>query len=266
METKSGRRPYLILLLLFGISGLLLATTVDVGLTDVAGVTETLPDTLGSSWTGHTVLYCHNPYCGRGWLEKDVPPGEDGQRHCPENYRGEPCGGELRTQSLGEYLVLPKDTLITKKQYQQTREPRRKVDVAVVLSGEDRTSIHRPETCTQAQGHTIDSAQVIDVDLPDGRKLGVMVLNLRRQLHGGRTLNSYYAYWFTGKDRDTPHHHERTLWMIMDQVFRNVAHRWAYISVAGERSAVADDTAHFDEIREVVSLLYPQIRLTGEKK
>jgi hypothetical protein len=261
MEKTPGFRPYLILLVLFGISGLLLATTVDVGITDEAGVRLELPTSLGDAWTGHEVVFCHNPYCGRSWLVKDLTPDAGGKTVCPENYRGEPCGGELRTMALGEYQILPKDTVIFKKQYQHNLDPERTVHVAVVLSGEDRTSIHRPETCTQAQGNTIDLAHVIQVPLANGRELGVMVLDLRRVLPGGRVLKSYYAYWFSGKDRDTPHHHERVLWMSLDRVFRSVAHRWAYIAVAGERSPEEGNNAHHAEIREIVALLYPQIRL-----
>ncbi len=266
MAKTSLLHPYVILFALLGATALLLALTVDVTLTDESGVRTELPETLGDTWRGDEVLFCHNRFCGRSWLAGDVDPGPDGLRHCPRNYRDEPCDGELRTLSIGEYEILPKDTVIFKKEYHRLDAPEREVNVSVVLSGEDRTSIHRPETCMQAQGNTIVSTPVIEVPLQGQAPLKVMVLNLNRTLPGGRQLPSYYAYWFSGKDRDTPHHHERALWMSMDRVFRGVAHRWAYIAVAGRRELDDFDTTHHEEIREVVGLLYPAIRVRGDER
>jgi len=253
------------LLLLIGLilftAGVVIAVDIQVGST--AGVKEMLPTTLGDSWTGDEVLFCHDPTCGRSWLTQNVEVNSDGVRTCPENWQGEPCGGSLKTMSLGEMLVLPKDTAILKKQYVHTDQAGKKVFCSVVFSGEHRSSIHRPETCMVGQGHTIEQASVIDVPFPDRDPLQVMVLHLSKRITPERMHHSYYAYWFVGNERETPYHHERMFWMALDRIFKNITHRWAYIAVAGERSADLSDTSHFDEIREVVRKLYPQIALEG---
>jgi len=261
MEAKTGIRPHLILLGLFALTGALLAFTVDVRITDQAGVRTRLPDTLGDDWVGHEVLFCQDPACGRSWLARELEEKEEGARLCPRNWQGEPCGGALATMSRGERLILPEDTEIFKKQYFHQTRSDETVFASVVLSGKDRSSIHRPETCMQGQGNDIDSIEVIDVPLEGRPPLRVMVLNLKKQIGPNTMRYTYYAYWFVGKDRETPYHWERLLWMAFDRVFRNVAHRWAYLAVSGERPDDLENTAHHQQIREVVGKLYPKMVL-----
>lgn len=260
------KHPTLILSLLFGITAVLLLFTVDVSVTDEAGVREALPGNLGSKWVGNDVLFCQKPECGRSWLDDDVQADEDGIKRCPRNWQDEPCGGELLNMSLGEKLVLPRDTVMMKKQYFEVEHPENTVFTSVVLSGKDRTSIHRPEVCMDAQGNVIENSFILDVPLESGQILRVKVLLLNKKFSENYTRFSYYAYFFVGKDRTTPLHFERLLWMSLDRIFRNVAHRWAYIAVSGERSPFADDSVYQDEIRDVIGKLYPQISLLDPTK
>lgn len=263
MEKKPGLRQYLNLFLLFGITGLLLGFTVDVSVTDEAGILTKLPDRLGDQWTGHDILFCHSLHCGRDWLVRDLEPNQDGVYTCPMDFRGNPCGGKLHTMSLGEWDILPKDTVLLKKRYFHNENPERTVFASIVLSGDDRSSIHRPEVCMVGQGNRIESSEVIEVSLDGREPLRVMVLNMSRTIPGHPTFHTYYAYWFVGKDKETPHHLERAVWMAWDRVFRNVSHRWAYLAVSGPRAADLSDTSHHEQIREIVASLYPQISLIG---
>jgi len=107
------------------------------------------------------------------------------------------------------------------------------------------------------------SDEVIEVDLPGRESLGVMVLNMDQKVRGGDVpmiIPQYYAYWFVGKDRETPHHLERMFWMAYDRIVRNVAHRWAYLSVAGIRD-VDGGRLYIEEIKDFVRDFYPQISL-----
>jgi hypothetical protein len=245
---------------------LLLLFTVDVTVTDEAGVRAMLPRTLGSAWSGDDVLFCQNPHCGRSWLTRQVTPDEAGLRICPENWQGEACGGELYTMSLGEKIALPADTVMLKKQYVKMDNPEETVFTSVVLSGRERSSIHRPEVCMVAQGNVIESREVISVPMQKGPPLKVMVMHLSRRFSPQYTRHSYYAYFFVGRDRTTPYHAERLIWMALDRIFRNVAHQWAYIAVSGERDADLENKEHYDEIRDVVSRLYPEISLLDNAK
>lgn len=262
---KSGfsLNPFLTLGVLFLATALMLIYTVDISVTDEAGVREELPETLGDTWVGRDVLFCQDPKCGRSWLTDDLTPDGEGEYHCPTNWQGEACGGELLGMSLGEKLILPRDTVIMKKQYTHTGDPENTVFTSVVLSGKDRTSIHRPENCLDAQGNIIEQSKMLEVPLDNGGTLKVQVLMLYKKHNGQHVRHSYYAYFFIGKDRVTHLHFERALWMSLDRVFRNVAHRWAYIAVFGERSPFDDDDFEA-EIREVIGKLYPQISLLEE--
>jgi len=260
-QKNSPFKTSLTLLILFGITSLFLVFTIDVTISDEAGVKTYLPKHLEDSWEGFDVLFCQKPTCGRSWLTRDITFDVDGVGTCPTNWQGEDCGGEMFSMSAGEKLVLPHDTLILKKQYFGQVDPEQTVFTSVVLSGKDRTSIHRPEICMVAQGNTIESREVIEVPMENGPAIKVMVMNMTKRFSNGFTRHSYYAYFFVGRDRTTPYHFERLAWMSLDRIFRNVAHKWAYIAVAGERGSDLTSTAHYEEIKDVVSKLYPEISL-----
>lgn len=265
METTTRLRPHLILAALFLLTGALLLFTVEVRESDLAGIRSELPDHLEDQWVGYEVLFCQDLSCGRSWLVKDLEPEPDGSYLCPENRRGEPCGAELDTKSIGENLVLPSDTIIFKKQYFNLADRDQTVFVSVVLSGKDRTSIHRPEICMPTQGNTIETREVIDVPLADrDEPLQVMVLNMTTEDVRGNRRHSYYAYWFVGNGRETPHHWERMLWMSSDRVLHNVSHRWAYIGVSGQRTEDLSDTSHHREIQNVIGALHPELVLEAD--
>ena len=50
---------------------------------------------------------------------------------------------------------LPPDTGFSRKSYVNLLHPEQEVNISIVLSGKDRTSIHRPELCLVGQGWTI---------------------------------------------------------------------------------------------------------------
>ncbi len=261
METKAGIRQYIILISLFGVTALLLGFTVDIRISDEAGVRTFLPDELGDDWRGYDVVFCHNKQCGRSWLKRELPTNEEGDYVCPRDYQDNECGGKLHPMAYGEWDNLPKDTTIFKKQYFNANVSNLTAFCSVVLSGQDRSSIHRPQVCLVGQGNEIVKQEPIDVNIAGGKPLGVMVLNLIKTAPNGAKFHTYYAYWFVGKDRETPHHVQRMVWMGLDRIFRNVSHRWAYIAVSGNRPDPEDDSKHHEIIRDVVGKLYPQITL-----
>ena len=112
------------------------------------------------------------------------------------------------------------------------------------------------------QGNEIIKSTVIQVPMKERKPLDVMVLDLIRRHRVGDEVvegTTYYAYWFVGKDRETASHIKRMVWMGTDRIFRNVAHRWAYISVGGIREKEGD--AHHQEVSSLLHDLYPQISL-----
>lgn len=240
--------PYLTVIGLMLATSLSLAFSVDVKLSDVAGVKTELPDQVGR-WTGEDILFCQSNRCQRAVSVKEVKV----ENTCPS------CNGTLDPMSIVEKQMLPADTVLRKKRY--TNERGDVVFASLVLSGKERASIHRPEVCLVGQGTEIIGSEVIDVEMAGRDPLGVKVLNLNHVVPGNppRVFGSYYAYWFVGNNRETPHHIERMMWMATDRIFHNVAHRWAYIAVSGNRDLKTSD--HEVQAAEVIRDLYPQIAL-----
>lgn len=244
-------RPYFLIIGLLVLTSLALATTVDVNLTDTAGIRMALPDHI-AEWQGDEIRYCLNSACQRIWLASQLTNMEV----CPA------CGGPLDGMSYAERRLLPPDTVILKKRYTNRRGE--SLVVSIVLSGKERASIHRPQVCLVGQGREIVKSRVVEVPLQGRRPVKVMLLDLL--VHPGRLAGpsqlrgEYYAYWFVGSGRETPFHLERMFWMAWDRVVHNLAHRWAYIAVAGDRNL--SDDKHVEKVRRLIHDLYPHLTRT----
>lgn len=244
-------RPFIIVIVLLVLAVLALQFTVEVRVVDQAGVSMALPPRLGD-WRGSELRFCHNAACLKEFAREQL---KDAGK-CPA------CGAELFTMTLIEYESLPKDTEFLKGKY--TNSVGEDVFVSIVLSGRERESIHRPERCLVGQGNSIQKSYVLEAPMVGHTPLGVMVLETTRSLDartGRRTLNGYYAYWFAGQGRETPHHWERMFWLGWDRIIHSVAHRWAYIAIAGRREV--DSDKYQKQIKNFAGLLYPQIKLAG---
>jgi hypothetical protein len=226
-----------------------LAFTVDVDVSDEAGIVVSLPDAVGA-FHGDELRFCQEVSC-----QETVPMSEtDNRDECPK------CGGKLDSMSRSERALLPADTIVLKKRYES---PEHEVLFAsIVMSGAERASIHRPQICLVGQGNEIVHSEVEHVPVAGRKKLDVMVLDMLRRWRTPdgqqREHPSYYAYWFVGKNRETASHTMRMFWMAFDRVFLNTSHRWAYISVSGNRD---EEGAYRERMKAFVSELYPHMLL-----
>lgn len=253
METKIFK-PFLIVVSLMVLASLALAFTVDVKLNDIPGVVMKLPSTLEGGWVGNELRYCHNEECystsalrGQYYMrDLDIPD------ICPD------CGESLHTMSWAEYGVLPKDTEFVKSAF--TNEAGGRMFTSIVLSGQERSSIHRPQRCLKGQGNSIMNEHTMEVEIEGRKPLKVAVIETERLYHteeGAQTYFGFYAYWFVGQDRETASHYSRMFWLGWDRVVRSVSHRWAYVAVSGEREAEGRD--YEEKITDFVRLVYPYI-------
>jgi hypothetical protein len=245
------------------IAALALAFTVDVTLSDKAGVSMKLPATLDSGWFGDELRYSHNAENPKQYRASEL-----------ELPNIDPVTGEkLFTMSLPEYDALPHDTEFLKSIY--TNDAADQVFVSIVLSGRERDSIHRPERCLVGQGSTIVNQhfwnvvmpQIIEVPLEGREPLKVAVLETIRNYRGAdgerKTYYGYYAYWFVGQGRETPSHYMRMLWLAWDRIVYSISHKWAYIVVAGDR-ADEKSKAYEQQITEFVQKLYPHLLINQQ--
>lgn len=205
------------------------------------GVRTELPARV-DGWQGEQIRYCTSESCQKMWRTSEIVAAG----HCPS------CQARLDEMALAERSLLPGDTTLSRFEYRKATG--RKIYVTIVLSGRERSSIHRPETCLSSYGSEIVGSETLAVPLESASPLGLRMLTLR-QTYEGRTGYSYYAYWFVAKGRQTPSHVRRMLAMASDRLFRGVTHRWAYISVTG--SFASGTTAHREEVRDFVRALHP---------
>ena len=221
-----------------------------VAATDEAGIVLQLPGQV-AGWTGVDLLFCPRRECGGQFSAGELA----GATHCPR------CGALLGNMNWAERAMLPADTGLVRKYYSlpggQTG-----IHATIVLSGSDRSSIHRPQVCMTAAGNEIMASRVIRIPLA-GREppLEVMVLDMlksyTREDGTPGALATYYAYWFVGKGRETASHLERMYWMGYDRVFHGVTHRWAYIALSGGRAPGSD--RHLQTIADFASQLHPAL-------
>lgn len=223
---------------------------------DEAGISMELPRSV-PPWRGTTYWFCQSEGCGKGFLDNSF----SSDTPCPA------CGGELRQMNLPERRLLPADTELVRRYY-ETPQRILPLNVSIVLSGADRSSIHRPEVCQTSAGHEIVRRRRIAVPLswrPD-RPLEITVLEMTR--HGGAEAgvppqHTFYAYWFVGaKGRETASHWKRFWWMGTDRVFRGVSHRWAYVAVVGPR--VPGEDGYLGLLSAFASQLHRKILRTEE--
>jgi EpsI family protein len=152
--------------------------------------------------------------------------------------------------SAVEREVLPPDTGFARRNYVSLHHPARQVFVSIVLSGRDRTSIHRPELCLVGQGWTILGRFGHDFEYPGTghKRVPATVLRVSREVaapRGGRVAApSLVAYWFIGRDRVVASHWARMWWSAVDRLRHLQSSRWAYVMVQtpapdGEAAALA---------------------------
>lgn len=149
-----------------------------------------------------------------------------------------------------EREVLPPDTGYSRKTYTSLLDRRQQVLLSIVLSGRDRTSIHRPEICLVGQGWTITGQARHAFRRPDTKKVLVpaTVLRIEREITrpGGKTVKvpALLAYWFVGADKVVPSNTDRLVFSTFDRLRHLETHRWAYVlaqtlALDGEEAALA---------------------------
>lgn len=174
--------------------------------------------------------------------------------------------GRRTDVSAVEREILPPDTGYSRKLYVPVSDPRRHVLLSIVLTGRDRSSIHRPELCLVGQGWTITAAggHRFRVSGRSGDGFPATLLRVKREVvtpRGNLTVPQLTAYWFIGANEVVATHWQR----IMRDAWNRVAHaradRWAYVLMQtdasdGEAAALARMQAVLDQTLPVFT---PQV-------
>jgi EpsI family protein len=157
-----------------------------------------------------------------------------------------------------ERAILPPDTGYSTKQYISRQGANLQVLLSIVLSGRDRTSIHRPELCLVGQGWTIDGSSSHRFSYPGqpGADFEATLLHVHRAKVGGREpAPELVAYWFVGGDRIVPSQGARMLYDAWNRVVHGRADRWAYVLLQTE--AGDGDGAGLARIQSILNSTLP---------
>jgi EpsI family protein len=161
-----------------------------------------------------------------------------------------------------ERTVLPADTGYSRRNYVSIGDTGRQVFVSIVLSGRDRTSIHRPELCLVGQGWTI-AGRLRHEFLASGEVVPVTLLRIEHAMVDPRlgpgVVHSLLAYWFVGGDALEPTHAGMQLRDAYDRLRYLRADRWAYVVV---QTVVlhGDEAEALAHMQEVLGGVWPVIR------
>ena len=178
------------------------------------------------------------------------------------------CTSKQTPVTQAELDWLPDDTTYGRRRY--TFSDGTWIENSVVLMGQDRTSIHKPEYCLPGQGFTIDTREVVTVpitqphsyDLPD-MKLTTSKTALDRN---GREvpLRGVYIYWFVADGKLATHHLDRMWMMTQGLLSDGVLQRWAYVTYFAICSP-GDEEATFEKMAKFIAESVPQFQTTVGK-
>jgi hypothetical protein len=201
------------------LAGVVLHRTAPPEVVDRLPISLTLPTNLGA-WRGETIRYCHAESC----LETVLTPADRPvPTVCPK------CGLGLHRISLAEQRILPESSTFSHQRYRRGRDT---IMVNVVVTGSERSSIHRPEWCLPAQGFRITHTERTAFDGASGdNSAAVTLLDITRPDSPTSGINGTFAYWFIGNGRRVATHRQRLMYMAWDALREGRQHRWAYVSL-----------------------------------
>ena len=162
-----------------------------------------------------------------------------------------------------ELATLPKDTSFGRRLY---RGPGgQELLLSVVLMGTDRTSIHKPEFCLEAQGWQILRREWATVRVPRPQPYDLAVRKFTSSIlmesPGGvsRRLSGVYVFWFVSAERLTASHWERIGYLTLDLLRTGRLPRWAYISCFSW-CPEGEEEAAFDRIKQFIAAAVPEFQ------
>ncbi len=161
-----------------------------------------------------------------------------------------------------EHQILPPDTGYSRRNYVSIADRNQQVFISLVLSGRDRTSIHRPELCLVGQGWSVIDRSTRRIELGGDPALPVTWLKIQRTevLPNGeqRVMRAIFAYTFIGPTAVTPSHAEMVWKSSWDRLIHLRSDRWAYVVLQTWDDAGAEEISQ--RISEVFRPVWETVR------
>ena len=210
---------------------------------------------------GAEMLFLHKVATAppRGEVGIAVAPGGVDPAELPAFIGTEWMGRRAEVTAV-EREILPPDTGFSRKTYVAVGDPKQQVFLSIVLSGRDRTSIHRPELCLVGQGWTIVDAGEHQFRYPVNRDASfrARLLRVRREVQtprGKTVVPQLVVYWFVGGDAIESTHWRRLARDAWNRVVHARADRWAYVLM--QTDAADGETAALQRMQAVLDATLP---------
>lgn len=196
-----------------------------------------------------------------------VPDGNAGVRLAADGTNPVELPAFLGTEWIGRRIevsavereILPADTGFSRKNYVRVADGSQSVFLSIVLSGRDRTSIHRPELCIVGQGWSIFSSGEHRFSWPDrpDRTVPVTLLStVRTEARDNRRVPTLVAYWFVNGDTIVSTHWERFLYDVWNRLRHGRVDRWAYVLM--QTGAYDGEQAALERMQHVLDATLPE--------
>ncbi|MEO6036222.1 MAG: exosortase-associated EpsI family protein [Verrucomicrobiota bacterium] len=167
-----------------------------------------------------------------------------------------------------ELSMLPKDTTFGKRRYWTSSGGN--ADLSVVLMGQDRTSIHKPEFCLVGQGWTIEQTEKVNLKMKRPYEYEMPVMKMTASIHvkddngNPMVVRGIYVYWFVADNKLTASHDARMLSMARNLLTTGTLERWAYISYFSRCYPGKEDET-FNRLNEFIVSSAPEFQLAAGK-
>ena len=191
--------------------------------------------------------FCQNRTC---LYTRNARPDEPIPERCPH------CSGEVKAISRAELDILPSDTQSRKVTY--TFSNNDIFTVALVIAGENRMSIHRPELCLPAQGYVLSERRPIFIT----GALPMATFSLRRK---GNTQASGFSYVFLNSSGATISNLQRVLGDNWERSTHNRIPRWAMLTVSSP-SYDFQTKEGFEALQRFMQQFYPTLFTTPSSR
>jgi len=155
-----------------------------------------------------------------------------------------------------EKEFLPADTKFVKRLYSQPDYGG--IFLQVVLSGQDRRSIHQPEVCLPSQGWVIKkkSKYSIKVDNPINNLITTRIdVSFGKDNH---MRNEIFLYWFMGNKRITSSYMKRIFLIGFDRCILRRNYQWAMLRISTNIDSNGTNIA-LKRLEKFVADLFPKI-------
>jgi hypothetical protein len=164
---------------------------------------------------------------------------------------------------------LPQDTSFVERCY-TSPDSLPPIYATIILMGQDRTSIHRPEYCLIGQGLTPEEKIVVNIPVAGAEPYLLPVAKWKVggvfQEPDGRKVKvaGVYVFWFVADKAQTADHSQLQYQLVRNLLFTGKLQRWAYVSYFSI-CAPGQEEAAFERVKKLIAASVPAYQLPPAK-